>query len=373
MDRIREQVDYDEGLATSFTPNINPTSRAIAETLLATRQGEHHHPTDPARPQTVTDRLAEDAESLLEKRAAIQEYYDALEQQPFAPTINEQTQRIVLHKPEFQLDFVARQQYFQCREQQKLESLEDATDQQQKLFTPDIGNANDVLKQLRPDQLGENKAQTLYRLTYNDARALELKKQQLREQAYAKYTFKPEINPISRALARPTSIDALAEPHSSADAAVLRQPQPRDASSRRSLQEYFANKRYRSRVAQEMDQAEKAECTFQPTLIASVSTKSTPKDRTRAPSVWKSEHLLDHIENERQRKAQALEAKRNELELKELQECTFQPNLAKTTRPRTSPAKNSPSPPRSSNAPRSSAKATQQQVWMHAMLRVCHA
>lgn len=361
MDRIREQVDYDEGLAISFTPNINPTSRAIAETLLANK----HHSTDdglPARPQTVTDRLAEDAESLLEKRAAIQEYYDALEEQPFAPTINEQTQRIVQHKPEFQLDFVARQQFFQSREQQKLESLEDATEcGQQKLFTPDIGNATDVLKQLRPDQLVENKAQTLYRLTYNDARALELKKQQLREQAYAKYTFKPEINPISRALARPTSIDALAEPHSSADAAVLRQPQPRDPSSRRSLQEYFANKRYRSRVAKEMDQAEKAECTFQPTLIANAG-KSTPKDRMRAQSIWKSERLLDHIEAERQRKAQALEVKRNEQELRELQECTFQPNLAKTTRPRKSPAKGSPSPPR----------AASQQVWMHARCDAGH-
>lgn len=340
MDRIREQVDYDEGLATSFTPNINPTSRVIAEMLLATKQSDWTGDNGlPARPQTVTDRLAEDAESLLEKRAAIQEYYDALDEQPFAPTINEQTLKIVQQKPEFQLDFVARQQYFQSREQHKLELLEDATDSG--LFTPDIGNANDVLKQLRPDQLVENKAQKLYRLTYNDARTLELKKQQLREEAFSKYTFKPEINPISRALARPSSIDALAEPHSSADAAVLRQSQPRDSTSRRSLQAYFANKRYRSRVAQEMDEAEKAECTFQPTLIS--CSKSTPKDRTRAQSIWKSEHLLNHIEAERQRKAQSLEAKRNEQELKQLQECTFQPNLAKT-KPRKSPAKGSPSP-----------------------------
>ncbi|KAE9136033.1 hypothetical protein PF006_g14479 [Phytophthora fragariae] len=240
IERIREQLDLEEYGPLSFTPMINPNSREIATNKLAEREADAF----------IKDRVAD-------RRLATQEYFDMLNEQPFAPKISETSKRIVEQKPEFKMDFVARQQYFQSRDQEKMEALEEFSDMdyargERLTFTPDIGNAEGVLQQLRPDRCSESNQQKLYRLTYNDQRDAELKKQRLREEQYAQYTFKPEINPVSKAL-------------------------------------------------------------------------------------------------ERQKKADEIEAKRNAQELKELEECTFRPNIQKPRRRGTS-AKGSPSPPRDSDA-----------------------
>ncbi|KAF1793396.1 hypothetical protein GQ600_7966 [Phytophthora cactorum] len=181
-------------------------------------------------------------------------------------------------------------------------------------FTPminpkNIGNADGVLKHLRPDRCTESCQQKLYRLTYNDQREAELKKQRLREEQVA-------------------------------------------------LRQYFANKRFRSRVALEMEEANEAECTFQPTLVASkhrngnatTSKLYSREPRSRMKLEWQSENLLHLIEAERQKKSDEIEAKRNAQELKELEECTFKPNLHKSTARGKASAKGSPSPPRNTTA-----------------------
>ncbi|RLN80471.1 hypothetical protein BBJ28_00001325 [Nothophytophthora sp. Chile5] len=309
---------------------------------------------------------------MMEKRLATQEYFDVLNEQPFAPKISETSNKIVEQKPEFQMDFVARQHYFQSRDQEKMEALEGFCDVdhargERLTFKPDIGNADHVLKQLRPDRCAESSQQQLYRLTYNDPKRAELKKQRLRDQQYAQCTFKPEINPVSKALGRSSTLDELAHPtlDMQQDQPTSKRSPPQGgrpvaaaSSSRAALKQYFANKRFRSRVALEMEEAEKAECTFQPTLIASrkpVGCASTSKLYSREPRAtrsmeWKSENLLHLIEAERQKKADEIEAKRNAQELKELEQCTFRPNLRKSgPRKRLPGTKNSPSPPRNAD------------------------
>ncbi|GMG16203.1 unnamed protein product [Phytophthora fragariaefolia] len=369
IERIREQLDLEECGPLSFTPMINPKSREIAHNKLAEREVDAyiHERVGKPRTQKVTERLAEDADAAAERRLATQEYFDMLNEQPFAPKISETSKRIVEQKPEFKMDFVARQQYFQSRDQEKMEALEgfcgmNYAQGEQLTFKPDIGNAEGVLKQLRPDRCVETNQQKLYRLTYNDQREAELKKQRLREEQYAQYTFKPEINPVSKALGRSSTLDELSHPvrdiqqdlpTSERSPSQERRSANDVSSSRTALRQYFANKRFRSRVALEMEEASKAECTFQPTLIASNRTGSsstnklyTREPRSRTKLEWQSENLLHLIEAERQKKADDIEAKRNALELKELEECTFRPNLQKPRRRGKSDAKGSPSPPR---------------------------
>lgn len=324
----------------------------------------------------VTERLAEDAQNQLERRNAIQEYYDEVNQQPFAPVISEKSEEIVKQRPEFQqLDFVARQDYFLARELEKREALEDLCDGGKVApFKPDIGNADTILQQLRPDLANETREEKLYRLIYRDPKNLELKKQKLREQEYSKCTFKPDINPVSKALGQSSTIDQLARPVTEfADTNnIVDSPSDRKSeaatSSREALKKYFASKRFRSKVALEMEQAERAECTFQPTLIASYkprgmcSSANTSKldAKNRSENVWKSDNLLHLIDERRQRKEQEMEAKRSELAVREMKECTFHPNVrkasskvstdrqadgTKTTR-RKSSSSSSPSPPR---------------------------
>ncbi|KAE8893343.1 hypothetical protein PF003_g22640 [Phytophthora fragariae] len=373
IERIREQLDLEEYGPLSFTPMINPNSREIATNKLAEREADAFIKDRVGKPrsQKVTDRLAEDADAAADRRLATQEYFDMLNEQPFAPKISETSKRIVEQKPEFKMDFVARQQYFQSRDQEKMEALEEFSDMdyargERLTFTPDIGNAEGVLQQLRPDRCSESNQQKLYRLTYNDQRDAELKKQRLREEQYAQYTFKPEINPVSKALGRPSTLNELSHPvrDIQQDSPASKRSPPQDrrkagdsSASRVALRQYFANKRFRSRVALEMEEASKAECTFQPTLIASKNRNSSvgtnklysrePRSRTKLE--WQSENLLHLIEAERQKKADEIEAKRNAQELKELEECTFRPNIQKPRRRGTS-AKGSPSPPRDSDA-----------------------
>ncbi|ETO61552.1 hypothetical protein F444_20455 [Phytophthora nicotianae P1976] len=363
IERIREQLDKEECGPLSFTPTINPKSREIATNRLAEREAE----LQDAKHLKVTDRLANDADEIAERKLATQEYFDMLNEQPFAPQISETSRKIVEQKPEFKMNFVARQEYFQYRDQEKMEALEgfcemEDTRGEKLTFKPDIGNADGVLKHLRPDRCSESSQQKLYRLTYNDQREAELKKQRLREEQYAQYTFKPEINPVSKALGRSSTLDELSHPvidiQPDPPGSKCSPPQERrngnDISTRVALRSYFANKRFRSRVALEMEEASKAECTFQPTLVASkqrdgcasTSKLHNREPRSRTKLEWQSENLLHLIEAERQKKADEIEAKRNAQELKELEECTFKPNLHKP-RTRGKPSANgSPSPPR---------------------------
>ncbi|KUF98590.1 Beta-secretase 2 [Phytophthora nicotianae] len=363
IERIREQLDKEECGPLSFTPTINPKSREIATNRLAEREAE----LQDAKHLKVTDRLANDADEIAERKLATQEYFDMLNEQPFAPQISETSRKIVEQKPEFKMNFVARQEYFQYRDQEKMEALEgfcemEDTRGEKLTFKPDIGNADGVLKHLRPDRCSESSQQKLYRLTYNDQREAELKKQRLQEEQYAQYTFKPEINPVSKALGRSSTLDELSHPvidiQPDPPGSKCSPPQERrngnDISTRVALRSYFANKRFRSRVALEMEEASKAECTFQPTLVASkqrdgcasTSKLHNREPRSRTKLEWQSENLLHLIEAERQKKADEIEAKRNAQELKELEECTFKPNLHKP-RTRGKPSANgSPSPPR---------------------------
>uniref|UniRef100_K3WCZ1 Uncharacterized protein n=1 Tax=Globisporangium ultimum (strain ATCC 200006 / CBS 805.95 / DAOM BR144) TaxID=431595 RepID=K3WCZ1_GLOUD len=357
--KIQEKLEDEEGGLTSFTPSINPRSREIAESALIEKNleeagydsvnGDDSRYLRVIKPPKVTDRLVSDAEKQIEKRVAIQEYYDALQQQPYAPKISETSTKLVQQKPEFKMDFVSRQIYFQSREQGKLEALEDYCERAQNhgeriTFKPDIGNANTVLKELRPDRFAESKNEKLYRMIYNDPKKTELKKQRLREEYYSQYTFKPEINSISKALGRTSTLDELAHPvidlvqdRTAPTASPKRKSTSKSTpQSKAALQQYFAGKRFRSRVALEMDQAEKAECTFQPNLIAkprpkgiSSSTSKLYTKQRQGKSIWRSDNILHLIETDRQKKAEELEAKRNALELQELQECTFQPNIRK--------------------------------------------
>lgn len=346
--RTREELELESQEDLSFTPTINSKSREIADAvLIANEKTRFINGEEPsAKPQDVTDRLAAEAETLLERRTAIQEYYDELERQPYAPTINDKSENIVKHKPEFLLDFVARQDYFQTREQERRKALEDVCgDGHDVSFTPDIGNADEILTQLRPDIAHENRQQKLYRLIYQDPKNLELKKQQMREQEYAKYSFKPAINPVSRVLGRPSTLDQLSRPNAGFQEQSQRRQQidgPRSVpNAREATKQYFAGKRFRSKVALEMEQAERAECTFQPTLVAQhkprgmcASTSKLETSSTRKKgNVWNSANLLQTIEANRQRKDEEMQARRDELALRELKECTFRPNVRRASDP----------------------------------------
>jgi hypothetical protein len=76
-------------------------------------------------------------------------------------------------------------------------------------FKPDIGNAEEMLAVLRPERVLESQAARLERLAVKDAqdKAAALEAQQ--RAAAAAYTFKPEINSVSRALGKAHTVEEL--------------------------------------------------------------------------------------------------------------------------------------------------------------------
>lgn len=389
LQRVHDKIERETCTVACFKPTINPMSREIAakvhmERALASHSKAGDDGEDELRPSQpalrVVERLLSDAETQAEKRLAVQEYYDAVQQPPFAPMITDHSLAIVQQRPEFQLDFVARQRHFEAQGREKREALEDYCERAQNdgeriTFTPDIGNADSVLRELRPDRIAETASQRLYRLLYNEPKETERRKQRLRDELQTKCTFKPEINPISQALGRPTTLAELARPVATLTRASLDQRRPSKAvvsspsqsqtpsSSRVALQTYFAGKRFRSRVVLEMEEAQRAECTFQPTLVSAASSSrktrvgpdgarnergatvkhgsssSASKVCTRGrqgKSIWRSDNILHLIETGRMKRAEELAAKRSELELRELKECTFQPNIRKSRSHRSS-------------------------------------
>ncbi|RLN86608.1 hypothetical protein DYB28_007330 [Aphanomyces astaci] len=136
----------------TFTPTINAHSHKLTHDMTK---------------MDVTDRLVQDAEDTAEKKLQVQAYYAALP--AFVPCVNERSNAIVEKKPEFKLDFVARQQLLHAQMEQKFEAklaLEERIQAEEKPFQPCIGNSNQVLQYTRPKRLVESTQAQLYRMTY---------------------------------------------------------------------------------------------------------------------------------------------------------------------------------------------------------------
>ncbi|RHY32034.1 hypothetical protein DYB32_002937 [Aphanomyces invadans] len=176
----------------TFTPTINPHSQKLAHDLSKI---------------DVTARLVQDAEESAEKKLQIQAYYAALDEPAFTPCVNDRSQAIVERKPEFK-------QLLQAQLEQKFEAklaLEERVQAEEKPFQPCIGNSNQVLQFTRPKRLVESKQAQLYRMTYEEPRQRELAKKRLEDEKYEKFSHKPVLNKVSKALGQPTSIHKLAQ------------------------------------------------------------------------------------------------------------------------------------------------------------------
>ncbi|OQR85472.1 hypothetical protein ACHHYP_11799 [Achlya hypogyna] len=268
----------------TFVPEINEKSRQLTHQLSSL---------------CVTDRLAQDADHVHEKKLVAEDLYVAAKQAlPFAPQLNERSKSIVGHKPEFKLDFVTRQRVLQDQRDNKLEHqmlLEERVHAMQKPFQPCIGNAEKVLQHTRPKRLTESTPEQLYRMAYAEPRKREERKKRLHEAYYNNFSFQPKLNTVSKALGRPTPIQRLAHTD--------------------------ATKPVRSRVVKEMELQAQAECRFRPELAP---TQAEPVDRS---SVWHPATVIQNIEREREHRRQKLEDKRHVLEFDELQRCTFAPTI----------------------------------------------
>ncbi len=90
-------------------------------------------------------------------------------------------------------------------QREKIEAIQPA-DIKECTFQPDIGNTDDVLIQTRPARLGETEEQRYLRLSKTDSEDVERVRAAISESYYAQFTFRPEINELSKVRAWRASV-----------------------------------------------------------------------------------------------------------------------------------------------------------------------
>ena len=69
-------------------------------------------------------------------------------------------------------------------------------------FQPKIGNADDILVQTRPARLGETEQERYDRLSRGDSKQVDRVRAAISETYYAQFTYRPEINELSKVIDR---------------------------------------------------------------------------------------------------------------------------------------------------------------------------
>ena len=108
-------------------------------------------------------------------------------------------------------DFYERQQAFVQRTMEKREEFRQKySEEAQCSFKPEINVTSDIIVESDPLRGVESEQEKIMRLYKKDQKKQEVVKELIEKEVYSQYTFKPQINKISKALAKGSSIDELA-------------------------------------------------------------------------------------------------------------------------------------------------------------------
>eukprot|EP00741_Cyanophora_paradoxa_P003255 tig00000691_g3163.t1 len=294
---MKMRVNHSLDPNCTFRPTLDQMSERIAQVVRGS--------------EDVTTRLTKEAGVFYEKRMRRQEEWEKLqaERHPFAPRVNPTSERIALAAEEGRRTsleaFLERQEAFVARKEQKRLEVERAT-QPQYTFQPDIGPNSELLLQMRPSRAGESLDERLVRLSYKDAKRKEQLRESIAEQHYKQYSFRPEINGVSRSIGpRPSSIQDLVD-----DPKI---------------------KRARQEAVEAAEQAFRRVYTFKPKTLRP---RSAPHSRPQSPcgserraGPFEPDEYLKRVEREQKAKEAKLEQTRRAMEYDELRVCTFTPEI----------------------------------------------
>jgi len=176
-------------------------------------------------------------------------------------------------------------------------------------FSPDIGNAEEILAITRPEMVTESGAGRVVRLAQADAEAQAKARADANAAYYGQFSYAPVLNPASRARGRVLTTDELHKDDAGA--------------------------RLRMRAAAVVEAQFKAEHPFQPTLVSRPLVSSSSSDAPgplRLAVATDPEHVSDRIlAHERAREAKR-EAARKLAEYEAMEGCTFTPDTAQSAR-----------------------------------------
>ena len=159
---------------------------------------------------------------------------------------------------------------------------------------------SDIICESDPTRGAENEDEKIMRLYKKDQKKQEIVREMIEKEVYSQFTYKPQINKISKTLAKPSSIDELAY-------------NPKGALKKEQLQEQFSN--------QEVNY-----CTFRP----QTTQNKKYKDVQSAYSITECESMEQYSKNLKEKlkeKQEKISNLRKQREYEQQKECTFQPQI----------------------------------------------
>ncbi|GAB5030499.1 Hypothetical protein NocV09_00301660 [Nannochloropsis oceanica] len=275
LNRLRAREEKKEAAEWTFSPRLCSVSEEIARQR---RQEQDYQKMYDQRindekdqPQSVKsgakfDYLAYESQRFLQRRIAKQLdlEQEQLAECHFSPRLCEKTEKLIAHAG-LPLDFESRQYVWKEQRQRKAAVIEaNKAAEEDEWFRPALKPYSEAIVarlRLRLDQEDINRRHTdsnsnsdddpvVQRLAVKEIARREAARLHRTEAFYAQYLFQPSLNPVSRALGRPSTTDELAY--------------------------NWRGEMARNKAFEEAQERFEAECTFQPVLQSSYSSSSLP-------------------------------------------------------------------------------------------------
>jgi hypothetical protein len=199
--RLAERLSRDASNPNlTFQPKINETSKMLVES-------KRMDTTDPSE-LDVTSRLMKDAHDSTRRTLKRQQEYakEKASELTFQPSISIGSQEIINGKSDYigpGSSFIERQEKMQQRKiNERNKKIKNEMKNSECTFKPDTGSASEVLRHTRPHRLNESNLERIERLYRQDVENKKQKRLALRKRHDSAYTFKPEINEISKSLGK---------------------------------------------------------------------------------------------------------------------------------------------------------------------------
>ena len=313
--------------AFSFQPQVNPHRASVVTSIPLHRrvqavQRERRAKllklrmdaeAQQAKMPTSVTRTARSERRRTAKQKQKRRYAESeLKDLTFQPQISEVSRRICAQHPDLHgLPFLARQDALAKR---RFSKQKDRAPDQTYAFSPNIGNADEVLAAVRPERMLESAAERAVRLAILEPQAADASRRQNREALWRAERQEVEVNQVSQKVGRRTPLEELALP---------RQPSKRMA-------------QHEDSMSRDLERC----CTFQPRInptSASMASKqgalaATYRLNPRNPKQVSSK--IAHIQSSKRKTQETARAQR---EYSELEECTFEPSTTSMPREQTDP------------------------------------
>ncbi len=281
--KIRQEIENPD---FSFKPQLNEVSVKIAECKFQDRP--------------FTDRLGQQIKEYVDKKYVhAKTEPEETKDLTFQPQLNPNSVKIAQESNLFtQADFLKRQEMYKMREKEKQQMK--SPRQGDFTFSPQISQTSKLLIAAKTNRGGETLEEKMERLAYKEKKKMEHLKDCLQEKYYSQFNYQPEINAISKSIAKATDLTELVN-----NSQV---------------------KRKQEEIAHQYEEMKQRVYTFKPQTNETSKIIGANKFSLNTKQV---DQLAERVEEKKREKEKKIDQAKRMYQYEELKDCTFQPQTNK--------------------------------------------